>query len=291
MTCRTRLTILAGGVATAAALALTAPVLAQPAPAPAAQPPAAREGAAYRRYQLHVMEGALERAVQVGAQLVSTEMRQFAPDVVLFMGPARARGYRLDGYGVFFSVDVPAVRRSLTWSIRTLNRGGLDVTRALQSLRRYVDTQGDETAKKDLDQALRLIELQVGPLPAVSEGSAMATPVAESRGVRGAPVVVAPEAERAAGDAPATGDPDALYEQQVKSALIEAMLDYGATLDLSGDDWLTIAARDTGDGIIPGDLNEMVTITLRIRGRDLADHKVGRLSRDEARRRIEVREF
>jgi len=72
---------------------------------------------------------------------------------------------------------------------------------------------------------------------------------------------------------------------------IDAMVDYGTTLNLGQDEWLTVAARDNGDGIIPGDLNEMVTITLRLRGRDLADVKAGRLSRDEARQRVEVRAF
>ena len=292
MTRTTRLTILAGLLTAAGGLAVTTLASAQPAgPPPRQATPAARDAQAYGRYQLRVMEGVLESAVQHGAQLVSAEMRQFTPDVVLFTGPARARGFRIDGYGVFFSVDVPAVRRSLTWSFRTLNRGGLDISRALQSLRRLVDTQGDPRARKDLDQALKLIEIQMGPLPQAAEGAPLAAAVAEAGPPRDTRVVVAPQVGVASEEARQYTDPDALYEEQVRSALIDAMLDYGATLSLGDDDWLTIAARDNGDGIIPGDLNEMVTITLRIRGRDLGELKGGRLSRDEARRRIEVREF
>lgn len=293
MTRTTRHTILAGATFTVAALVATTLASAQPATRPA--PDAARDATAYNRYQLRVMEGVLESAVQHGAQLVSGEMRHFAPDVVLFTGPARARGFRLDGYGVFFSVDVPAVRRSLTWSFRTLGRGSRDVSLALQSLRRMVDTQGDARARKELDQALRLLELQVGPLPQASAGSSagspMAAAVAETRAAPEVQVVV-PQSEAAAAEtAGAPIDPDVLYEQQVRRALIDAMIDYGTTLNISQDEWLTVAARDNGDGIIPGDLNEMVTITLRLRGRDLADVKAGRLSRDEARQRVEVRAF
>src|SRR5262245_2241639 len=78
------------------------------------------------RFQIRIMEGVLENAVQHGAQTVSTQMRIVSPDIALFSGPARARGFRLDGYGVFFAVDVPALHRSVTWSVRTLTQSNAD---------------------------------------------------------------------------------------------------------------------------------------------------------------------
>ena len=262
------------------ALALAAPALGQVAsqPAPDARPAADRRAARERtgeaRYQIRVMEGVLESAVQHGAQVVTTQIRRLSPDFVAFSGPARARGYRLDGYGTFFSVDVPAVRRSVVWSVRALNQSGLDMGRALESLRRAVETQSDARAKREMEQALRLVELQVGPVP-------------RDESVPGAPA-------REGGDevpGPVARDPGEAYEVEVKAALTDAMLDYGPPLGITADEWLTIAARDVENRLAGGELADSVTITLRVRGRDLTAFRAGQITRDEARARVEVREF
>jgi hypothetical protein len=249
--------------------------VAEPSPRPRA---VSREAAAHHRYQIRVMEGVLESAVQHGAQVVTMQMRPASPDLMVFTGPARARGYRLDGYGAFFSVDVPAVRRSLSWSYRALNQSGLELGRALQALRRAVQTQGDARTKSELEQALRLVELQVGPV-SPPPGSVPVTERATASGMLMAPDDEGPR------------DPDAAYEQEVKSALVNAMLDYGGPLEIAGDEWLTVAARDNGDRMFTNELADTVTIVLRIRGSDLSAYRAGRLSRDEARQRVEVREF
>ena len=65
------------------------------------------------------MEKVLERAVQLGAQRVRAQVQAalpYAPDMLVISGMARARGFWLDGYGVFFDVDVPAMRKSLIWT-------------------------------------------------------------------------------------------------------------------------------------------------------------------------------
>ena len=69
------------------------------------------------------MEGILERAVEVGIDTLRRQLSGVMPDDMLLVagdGP-QARGFRLDGYGVFFDVEVPAVRPSLAWSLRTMN--------------------------------------------------------------------------------------------------------------------------------------------------------------------------
>jgi hypothetical protein len=262
----------------AVAVAAIAVIVSVPAPsaAQAAGGGARRDTreAAAMRYQIRVMEGVLESAVQHGAQVVTTQIRRLSPDFVAFSGPARARGYRLDGYGTFFSVDVPAVRRSVVWSVRALNQSGLDMGRALESLRRAVETQSDARAKREMEQALRLVELQVGPVP-------------RDEGVPGAPA-------REGGDevpGPVVRDPGEAYEVEVKAALTDAMLDYGPPLGITADEWLTIAARDNENRLAGGELADNVTITLRVRGRDLAAFRAGQITRDEARARVEVREF
>jgi hypothetical protein len=81
------------------------------------------------------------------------------------------------------------------------------------------------------------------------------------------------------------------YESEVKSALTDAMLDYGPPLGIAADDWLTVAARDNDDRLTGGELAASVTITLRVRGRDLTAFRAGQITRDAARARVEVREF
>ena len=75
------------------------------------------------RFQIAAMEGVLERAVQLGARRLSQQVQAVSPDMLFIAGAARAKGFWLDGYGVFFDVDVPAMRRSVAWSFRALDRG------------------------------------------------------------------------------------------------------------------------------------------------------------------------
>jgi hypothetical protein len=237
------------------------------------------------RYQVRVFEGVLESAVQHGAQLINAQLRQVSPDLMLFSGPPRARGFRLDGYGVFFSVDVPRVRASVMWSFRTLNQSGVEVGQALQRLRRYVQSTNDSRTRSDLEQALRLVELQVGPLPPMPGGGPAAGSIAAGASASSGEanvVSAAPQVMR---------DPDAAYEAEVKRALIDAMLDHGTALNLGADEWLTVAAREHEDAAFTGELPYLVTITLRLRGRDLQAFRTGQISREEARQRVDVSEF
>ncbi len=282
-------------------LALVAgPIAAQPAPQPGATARVAAAPVSPQRFQIRIMEGVLENAVQHGAQLVSTQMRVVSPDISLFSGPARARGFRLDGYGVFFAVDVPVLHRSVSWSMRTLSQSNGELTRALQSIRRMVQTQHDARMKTELEQALRLVELQVGPPAMRSPGvsSAMTaqpastvTPSADAS--QGVDNPAGPENEPAlsAEAAAILNDPSEAYTDAVQRAIADAMLDYGSTLQLQPDEWLTVAARENTDSILTGDLSESVTITLRLKASDLEALKAGRLTRDEAARRVEVKAF
>jgi hypothetical protein len=84
-----------------------------------------------------------------------------------------------------------------------------------------------------------------------------------------------------------------VYEQEVVTALVDAMLEHGWTVGVGGDEWLTVAARDNEhrDRLSPGDSYDLMTIVLRVKGSDLAAFRADRLTRDEARKRVEVREF
>jgi hypothetical protein len=239
------------------------------------------------RFQVGVMERILEQAVQLGAQKTGLQMQSLMPNLSLFTGPARARGFKLDGYGMFFDVEVPALRRSVTWSIRTLNQPDASVASALKSLRDHIQSIGDRPERAGLERALRELEMQVGAPPAASPSGASPTFMATGR----SDAIASASAANAARPARAPDDPGDSYTEEVKDALIDAMLEHSGPMGIGPEEWLTVAARDNEERLAPGDLYEVLTIVLRIKGADLAAFRAERLTREEARNRVEVREF
>src|SRR5262245_19939154 len=88
-----------------------------------------REAARLRevRYQIGQMERLLEGAVEHGAAVIRDRLRALMPADMLMSENARVRGFRLDGYGMFFDVEVPALEGLLPWSFRTLDQNNLDI--------------------------------------------------------------------------------------------------------------------------------------------------------------------
>ena len=86
-------------------------------------------------------------------------------------------------------------------------------------------------------------------------------------------------------------DPSVAYEDEVKQALVDAVLDYAGSLQLPAVEWVTVAARDAGYVAFPDAVSDMVTVTLSVRVSDLIDFRAQRLTRDEARSRVVIREF
>lgn len=89
----------------------------------------------------------------------------------------------------------------------------------------------------------------------------------------------------------AADDPGQKYRDAVKRCLVDAMLDNSKSIDLQPEEWLTIAARGSEAGLVPGEIYQLTTLVLRVRGSDLADFLAGRLTKDEARQKVEVRQF
>ena len=285
-----------GCAAVACVLAVGAPVWAQAPLAPAAPGSDPQRG---QRYQLAVMEGVLEAAVQQGARVVSRQWRAVSPDVLFMSGNARARGFRLENYGVFFDVEVPSMSQTFIYTWRLLERDAAGAA-ALRVLKDNLKTPAELAQRKQLEQALRLLERQVGPSGRAPGGQdVMGQTQRQADGTLvtlpgGAP---RPMPERAAGpdvvvaDLP-TEDPNAAYTSEVKNALIDAMLDHSHALTVSPDEWLTVAAHDASDRQLGGaDAYDSVTMLIRIKGGDLQAFRAGRLSRADARQRIEIREY
>ena len=84
-------------------------------------------------------------------------------------------------------------------------------------------------------------------------------------------------------------NPDAHYVQSVKNELINAMVKNSQSLDLRVDETLTVSARDGSE--MPGQVAPPSTMTLQVKGRDLAEFTAGRISLTEIIRRVSVRGF
>lgn len=248
------------------------------------------------RYTIFVMEGVLERAVEYGADLLRKQVRSVMPDMLLLSGAAQARGFRLDGFGVFFDVEVPALRQSVAWSLRTMiDENGVAATAALQQFKAHVETIQDAQVKANLLQAVKRLELQIGPVrsPMTPASRGSATASVESMMATAADSRVAPPPAPSPEDMALLEDPNDAYTESVKSALIDAMLDNSGAMRVGGDEWLIVAARDNlhRDRLMPGDVYDTSTIMLRVRGSDLAAYRAERITKEEARKRVEVREF
>jgi hypothetical protein len=249
---------------------------------------AAARAAGEQRYQIGQMERVLEGAVEHGLAVTRDRVQALAqaqPDT-LVSDNAHVRGFRLEGYGVFFDVIVPSFETTWTWSLRTLDNADLGLDSALRTLQSHIQTAGDP----NLEQALKRVELQVNP--AVLARSS----VPDTSGARNATGSAASTGstieKQAPSDDPILADPAEAYRTEVTQALKDAMLAYSSSLGIGANEWLTIAAKGNDDRsrLAPADTGSGTRI-LRLRGSDLADFLAGKMSREEALQRIEVRVF
>lgn len=273
--------VITGGLVVAIAASLSAQ----------APPSSARAEADARqsRYQVGQMERVIEGAVEHGVTVIRDRFQQLMqmPADQLVTDNAHARGFRLEGYGVFFDVTVPTFElSSLVWSLRTLDQNDLGLQRAVTALEEHVKQQGDAS----LEQALKRLELQVGPV-ALSRVAAPAVAGARSA-VGSAATTTADAAPQAPLSDPILADPNEAYRAEVIQAIKDAMLDHSSSLAIGAGEWLTIAARGNDDRprLAPADSDARTRI-IRLRGSDLAAFLARQITREDALQRIEVRLF
>jgi hypothetical protein len=180
------------------------------------------------RQQISALEGALENAVRMGAQLFERRLQMSsAANMVMVAGLTRARGFRLDDYGVLFDVEFPSMRRSMVWSMQELER-------AMSGKARQVN------------------------------------------------------------EVTSTVQPREIYQTEITNALVNAILDYPSSVGIGADEWLTVAARESvvDRRVVPGEAGDTaITIILRIKGSDLNALRDRQLSRDDARKRVEIKQY
>jgi hypothetical protein len=244
------------------------------------RPPSAE----HRRNSVRMMEAVLSRAVLGGAEQLAEQLGNGSPNVSFFTGQARARGFVLDGYGVFFHVEIPEMQSSLVMSVTTLDRDSA-IASALDSMRRALGSVPDSGSKMQAEEALKRLELQVAPLPALAEARNGA-PRNMIRTADSAPVDIDPVPLPAP-----LRDPSSAYREAIKAALIDAMLEHSRGMNIQPDEWLTVAARRGESPLGPGEIVNSTTLVLRIKGSDLAVYDADRTRKDEIRRRVETREF
>jgi len=234
------------------------------------------------RYQIGQIERLLEGAVEHGASVIRDRLLAIMPADMLLAENARARGFRLDGYGVFFDVEVPSLEGTLPWTYRTLYQNDLGVDNALQTLRSFIQT----SAANDVNvrQALERIELQVTPAAGPVTASTQGTWPADAR--------PSTSPAQSASNDPILANPNEAYRAAIRAALIDAMLEHTRGLGIAPTEWLTVAARGAEDRprLAPAD-TEGQTNLLSIRGSDLAAFLAGQITREEALNRVDVRVF
>jgi hypothetical protein len=271
-------------VTTAVLLGLSLMARPQGAPPPQEAPPPAvqqappvpvaglRQELDHRHDQIGMMEAMLAQAVRKGAVRAGNDLAPNLPGTLTLTGQARARGFILEGYGVFFDVEIPSLLKSVVWSMQNMERDLQNATQTLQSLRDVVDSLPSGNPKRqEYLKALRQLEQQTGPAPERAAASVRAADTGEIE-VPG-------------------NDPDALYARSVIASCVDAMLDYSKPMDMQPDEWLIVALRGSEGQTAPTDLTEVRTVQLRVKGSDLTDFLAGRLSRDDVRKKVIVRQF
>ena len=242
------------------------------------------------RQKISMMESVLESAVANGADSMMRAVRTvMPPDALMLTGAPSARGFRLEGYGLFFDVEVPAFRRSMAWTLRQMvDENGLGAAAAVNQLKAYIATVQDPRQRTNLDRALRRLELQVGPVGPVQQDASARTVGASTVS---AAATIAPAAPQV--DPSVVDDPNGTYTREVSAAIIDAMIENSGPLPVSENEWLTVAARDNirPDRLTPGDTSNITSIVFRIRGTDLAAYRAGKMTLEETRAHVEVKQF
>jgi hypothetical protein len=234
-----------------------------------AQQPQGEVDQAKARQRISTMEGVLERAVKNGADNMLREVRSVTSDPPVLTGPPQVRGFRLDGYGVFFDVEVPQLILPVTWPLRQLYRDNSN--RVADDLRALMVSLSPPQ-REQVARLVQRLELQApAPQPLAGQG---------------------PGAQVQRTD-PAFDDPEARFTQEVKAALIDAMIENSQPLSIGPDEWLTVAARDNVpvDPLIRGDRAEFSTVIFRVKGSDLNAFRAGRITIDDVRKKVEIKEY
>jgi hypothetical protein len=233
------------------------------------------------RQRISMMEGVLERAVSNGADNMLRQMRAVMADAPMLTGMPEVRGFKLDGYGIFFDVEVPALRLPVTWPLRNMFRDNSLMMRMVEELRAMM-AESEPRQRDRLAQVVRQLEQQVQGTAASRNGGRIGAAATTF------PVGSAPQVDSSAFD-----NPEEAYTREIKAALVDAMIEHSGPLPIGADEWLTVAARDNvpRDPLIPTDTADTTSVIFRVKGSDLSAFRAQRSSLEETRKKVETREY
>jgi hypothetical protein len=269
-------------------LIASAPVAAQGAPAGDAE--RARAELIRSRQAISTMEAVLQRAVSNGAEMVMAQVRTVMPTGrPMLSNTPRVSGFRLPGYGVLFTVQVPDLDMPLLWDlvVRPNQNRDANVTLMVQQMKTQLMGMAPGPARSQLlDQ---VIQLELSLAAGTARGDARGVTAASIR-----PEGVERQTERPENkvDPRVVEDPEGAYTREVKDALIEAMLVNSQALSVAPEEYLTIAASDDmpTNPRAPGDSIDASTWVMRVKGSVLAALRAGTITKDEAQKQVEVTE-
>lgn len=202
-----------------------------------------------RRFQLQLLEGVIENAVRQGATEVALRAQMSLPVGALFMGPAKAKGFPLDGYGLVFHIEIPIILESTV----------------LLSQLSMPEPPGSRTVSGR----------------GAGAGTTRAAGVAPDDPVTRSPII---------GDE-FLSDPNAFYRTAVRDKLVDVMLDHSRSLSVADAEVLSLVAR-SADSPGPSSLqDDSRTLILTIKGEVLTLFHTGKITRDEAKKRIVESQF
>ena len=244
------------GILVALSIALTSPLTHAQQPPPESQP---------LRKQIVLMEGLLARAGMVAADTIGRRLQEVQPGLTVLIGQSRARGFIMDGYGIFFHVEVPALSGTVLWSQMLMQRE-FQIGNALTNLKRAVTDLPEGPNRQNALQAMAVLTRQAAPVKDVDVAAANVSSTA-----------IDPN-----------WDPNEDYKQEVKQELIDAILNHSLPLNIGPDQWLEVGAHmsDTAPQSQRG-----VTLMIRVKGSDLAIFAADPARREEIRKKVEVRAF
>ena len=216
------------------------------------------------RKQVLLMEGLLGRAGTVAAETIARRLTEVQPGLTAFIGPSRARGFIMDGYGIFFHVEVPALSGTVIWTQQVMQRE-LQIGNALTSLKRALTEMPEGPNRQSAIQAVNLLTRQSAPLKEAEVTAANVSSVIDPN-----------------------WDPNEDYKQEVKRELIDAILNHSLPLNIGPDQWLEVGAHMSES--LPQS-QRGTTLMIRVKGSDLAIFAADPTRRDEIRKKVEVRAF
>jgi hypothetical protein len=239
------------------------------------------------RQDLATMEGVLQRAIVSGAENVMAQMRRVVPDRPR-LAPAHVSGFRLDGHGLVFHVQVPQLTLPILYFVNLREMQERNMWMQMQQLRTQVSGMpaGPERTEREQQLAQIAEQLALGNL----------RPTAPTRGQVGAQSLVPPVpvgvTQSVAIEPSAVDDPYAAYTREVKAALVDALLKNGQAFSIRPDESLTIVARDgePSNPQIPGDSIDSSIWVMSVKGSVLSAFQKQTITLEEARRLVEVTE-